>query len=522
MRQIKLAKTRLPAGPSHRQGTKFVGHPVDVGSGTFVCAWNDISIGGHTALVLRRYFNTILTNESPARFGPGWTHNFAMSLSETSAGYSLRDQNGGLITFLRTEATPVTPVTSILNEAASMELRQEGETVCIYHWHDWKWTVEKLWFRRSPAGSFVLERISPPSGFGLVLDYDRAGRLSTVIQTTEGRRISFLYNERGLVAECLLDSPSSTRRPVVTYMYDHQDRLAEVRDGFGSPIRYAYDKAGRMVREESRSGAVFLMRYDANGRCVETRGEDGFHACHIKYPLPGHLTTVTDSIGNVTTYELNDYGQVLREIRPNGAVLITHYDELGRIADRVGPLGDVTQYKYDAESNTASIVYPNKAAMTARYNGDHQPILVQYGESIWRFGYEESQLISITDPYGIESRYSYDARGFVASQFEPGGNIVRILPDESWGWVRIVDDYGLVREEYYNDMMDATLIREPDGGEFRFDYDILGRLVRAAHPGCAAREYRYDAGGYLASVTDGERHTTHAFDIPTTDCWSTY
>jgi RHS repeat-associated protein len=489
---------------SYAQGRRAVGHPVDVASGAFFCAWQDVVIGGHAPLVLRRYFSTVLASESLAWMGSGWTHNFAINLSLTPEGYRLRDQNGGAVDFPSHGDPPSDP---IFNEAASMELRAEGDMLCVYHWHDWRTAVEKLWFRRLPAGQFRLERISPPSGIGLVLDYDSAGRLSSVTQMIERRCIRFRYNERGLISELLVASPFTGARLFAAYLYDSLGRLSEVRDANSVPIRYRYDKENRMLSEETRSGAMFEMLYDGKGRCVSTRGTDGYHACRLQYALDGRLTLVTNSLGKMSAYEFNATGQVVKETRPDGAVLSTVYDEVGRIVEEIDPLGRSTKYHYDAQSDTALIVYPGGLRMQASYDLNHQPTLLQHGQSVWRFAYANGQLVRVIDPRRVERRYAYDTTGFLSAMVEPTGNTVRIVPDDDWSRIRVLDDYGLDREETYDDLMHTTQRTEPDGGIFQFDFDVRGMLVRATGPDSPPREYRYDAGGNLASTTDGDGYT---------------
>jgi RHS repeat-associated protein len=488
------------------QGRRAVGHPVDVASGVFFLAWHDVEIGGQAPLVFRRYFSTTLTRDAAAGLGPGWTHNFALVLAESTDGYLLRDQNGSIIQFPVHTHWPAVP---IINAASSMELRREGEWFCVYHWHDWRTAVEKLWFRRSSDGGFLLERISSPAGFGLVLSYDPGGRLIAIMQMVEGRRISLIYDNRGFVAELRLASWGTPERTVATYGYDQRGRLVAVRDAVGASMGYAYDPEGRMVAEYARSGAVFTMRYDSQGRCVETRGTDGHHATHLQYAPSGITTLVTDSLGNVTVFELNADGQVLRETRPDGGVLAIRYDALGRIVEEVDALGGATQYRYDERSNTASVVYSKGLTMEMQYDGDHQPLIVRQGESTWRFTYARGQLVAVVDPWGTERRYGYDARGFLSMVIEPTGNVVRIEPDEGWSRIRFFDDYGFEREEHYNDLMHITRRVEPDGGIYRFDFDEMGRLVQASLPGLPLKRYTYDAGGQLASATDEDGYTTH-------------
>ena len=395
-----------------------------------------------------------------------------------------------------------------------MELRREGDAFCVYHWHDWKTTVEKLWFYRLPNGQFRLERISPPSGFGLVLDYDLEGRLSSVAQMIEGRRISFRYNKRGLVSELVLVCSFSSGRLFATYLYDEQDRLIEVRDATGAAMRYEYDWEGRMVSEVTRSGAVFQMIYDLNGRCVNTRGKDGVHDCRLQYAVDARVTLVTNSLGDLRAYEFNGSGQVLTEKRSNGAIQTTYYDELGRIVEEVDPLGRSTKFRYDEYSNTAAVVYPSGLTLEAHYDRDHQPIFLRQGRSIWRFVYADGQLITVVDPRRVEAHYGYDKRGFPNSLTEPSGNTVRIVADEAFARIRVSDEYGVDREENYDDLMRVVSVIEPDGTTYHFEYDLQGRLVQATVPSSPPKEYTYDATGYLATTTDEDGHTLRLFHDP--------
>jgi len=498
------SQLKMPSYDSYLQGRQAVGHPVDVGSGTFFCAWHDIEIGGYAPLVLRRYYSTGLTTESLAGLGTGWTHNFAMSLTKTAQQYRFRDQSGGVVDFPIAESAPES---AILNAAASMELRSIGDCLCLYHWHDWRTGVETLWFRCLPNGLFRLEKISPPCGFGLELSYDSTQRLSTVVQMIERRRIIIEYTDRGLVGKVLVASDLSAPRIFAEYGYDDHDQLVAVYDAAGAAIRYSYDSDGRIVKEATRSGAVFQMRYDGAGRCVSTRGADGHHACRLKYLPSARVTLVTNSLGDVTAYAVNGSGQVVTETRPNGAVLSTRYDAFGRMIEQIDPLHRLIRYFYDERSDTVGIVYHNGLTEEIRYDCDHQPIFFRQGDSVWRFSYAHGQLISIVGPDGQERRYGYDVRGFMATMAAPSGNTTRIEPDEGWNRVRVVDDYGLDREEHYDELMHISQISEPDGAVYRFASDTIGRLVRASSPESAPREYRYDSTGNLAAATDAEGHT---------------
>ena len=141
----------------------------------------------------------------------------------------------------------------------------------------------------------------------------------------ERRRMTLVYNERHLLGDLILSSPSTPDRRIASYRYDEHGRLVAVRDALENTRGYAYDAANRMTTEETdKAPGVFRMRYDKQGRCVETRGADGYHLCRLTY-TPANVTLVTDSLGALTAYELDGRGQVLKETHADGGGAIDGY-----------------------------------------------------------------------------------------------------------------------------------------------------------------------------------------------------
>lgn len=483
-------------------GRAAVGHPVDVATGTYFTAWNDVEVGGHAPLVLRRYYSTGLLDEHSHGFGRGWTCNFMMRLTRDAAGYRLRDQNGGVVDFLQPMA--IGGGLRWMNASASMELRLADGAAYIYHWHDWRTTVEVLCFRAHADGRYVLERISPPAGGGLLLEHDALGRLSTVTQAIEHRRLRFTYDGDSRISQLQLECAHMPPRVVATYRYDAADRLVEVMDALGVPIGYGYDRSHRMTTEKTRAGATFHMQYDAEGRCVSTRGADGFQACGLKY-LPGaRITLVTDSLGAVSTYEFNGSGQVVRETRPDQGTRLTVYDDQGRIVEEVDALARSTRYVYDDMSNTASISHPDGRTARMQYDDDHQPTVVSLSSGTWELAYDQGRLVASRGPSKVATHYGYSQDSALASITPPSGNVIRFLPDAQWTLMRVVDEFGLDREEHYDDLMNVNRIVEPDGTAYVFDFDACGRLRQAMDPTGAVRQFNYDAGGNLADLVDAQ------------------
>jgi RHS repeat-associated protein len=154
-----------------------------------------------------------------------------------------------------------------------------------------------------------------------------------------------------------------------TYVYDHRDRLLEVRQftAGGAPtgtVTYRYDGAGRRIRSE-RNGAVRHFVYDGRNPILEVDGTgtpvvrrlysrqlDGILADEIagqtRWFLNGPLGTVRDLVGNdastLNHYTYESFGRVVSETQPASA------NELrftGREFDPVSGLGHYRAREYD-------------------------------------------------------------------------------------------------------------------------------------------------------------------------------
>ena len=198
-------------------------------------------------------------------------------------------------------------------------------------------------------------------------------------------------------------------------------------------MRYAYDDAGRLIEEVGITGGRYRMRYDGQGRCVEATGDNGYGRRSVQYDDYHLLTLVVDSLGNVTTYRLNETGQVTSTIRPDGGRHSVVFDERGRIRQRTGPLGEITRYEYDSRGDTTRVVYADDAAEEIRYDDFHQATEIhQPGDAVWRMRYEQGAVAAVTDPAGATTSYVLDQYHLPVEIRPPSGAPTRIERSADW------------------------------------------------------------------------------------------
>lgn len=120
----------------------------------------------------------------------------------------------------------------------------------------------------------------------------------------------------------------------------------------GLPLRFGYDDAGRIDSWADRNDHAYRYTYDEYGRCVAETGADGHLAYRFDYgdrePVTGlRTTTVTDSLGAVRRYLVNDRFQEVAEMDPLGHEIRTERDPQHRVLSVTDALGRTGAVAYD-------------------------------------------------------------------------------------------------------------------------------------------------------------------------------
>lgn len=495
--------------------------PIDIGSGVQYTAWEDIEVGGQYALVWRRYYSTAL-RDVPSAQGRGWRHGFDIALRYRDGVYFLQGPDGIDLEF--DNRSGVLEKGGVIGDPHQYELRYERGRYCVYHWHDWESEVHRFVFQGSGVGVLRLDRVELPSGQGVALSYDASGRLVEVKQDVEERRLLLTYDAGGLITALHLDSPIGSREVVCTFQYDSSGRLVAALDARQVPHSYRYDDHHRLIYEQGRAGGAFYMKYDTEGRCVEHSGEGRYRYRRLSYNPRARITTVTDSLGHRTTYQLNSNGQAVTVALPNGAVTRREYDDVGRLVAETGPHDLRVEYVYDERGNRIETRGPGERSLKVTYDEQHLPTSVTEADgAVWRFAYERGALAGVVDPIGRRMAYIRDQRNVISQIVTPSGNQILIRHNPAWSEETYTDDYGLVvslqfdqrqhvvakhdarglvRTYKYDPDGRLTELTEADGSQTWFVRDQAGQLVRHVTPAGAATMVEYSPYSDYLSLTN--------------------
>ena len=187
----------------------------------------------------------------------------------------------------------------------------------------------------------------------------------------------------------------------------------------------------------------------------------------------GKLESVSDPNGNETTLAYDEGGRLEAIMDPAGREITLAYNEAGFIESAEDPMGHVTEYAYEGE-DLKSVTLPGAIAPR------------------WQFEYDGSHRITtVVDGRGGETQNEYDGSGRVISQADPGGHTSSL--EYSAFHTRITNEAtGTVTDEWFNSYNQPFSVTNGYGA-----------------PEASTRAFDYNTEGRLASVTDGNGHTTH-------------
>jgi RHS repeat-associated protein len=316
--------------------------------------------------------------------------------------------------------------------------------------------------------------------------------------------------------------------------------------GTSPETRMAYDSMGNVTCTRDANGNTTTMAYDASGT----------FATSVTNPL-GHVTSTTYYGVNGVAMDLGLYGQVKTVTDPNGAVVTSEYDALGRRTTVTQPDGFWTTTSYVSFGTVGT---------------QHVKTDSQLGLSTWSYfdglGRTITSKTTGTDSKIIVTETEYDVRGAVTRSstpyFETGGTplwstsiydamgrvVQATAPDGTRGlschddWVSVSidandhkkrttrDAYGRVAkvEEYtgtfttcstavgtpyatttyaYDVLGNLKTLTDAKGNQSTMVYDTLSRKTSMHDPDMGDWTYQYDANGNLTLQTDAKTQQIH-------------
>ncbi|MEV4629390.1 DUF6531 domain-containing protein [Micromonospora sp. NPDC049523] len=499
--------------------------PVDVATGEMVLAQTDLELTAPLALAIGR--THVSSYRAGGWFGPSWASTLDQRLEFDGEGVCYFAPDGMILVYPPAPAgEPVLPV--------------EGPRWPLTVGDDGSARLTDPLLERTthfslsgPVG--LISAVTDGDGGRLEVVRDDDGR-PTMLTHPSGQRIALTTEADRITAMHLVDSTGRPAALVTGYGYDDRQRLIEVVNASGQPMRFGYDDHGRVTDWRDRNGVGYHYTYDEDGRCVRTEGDSGYLSASLAYDPLRRLTVYTDSLGDSTTYQLDGAGHLSSRTDPLGNTTRYVWGRYNQLLSRTDPLGRTTRYDYDGDGRLTAVVRPDGSTVRTTLDGGAMTISVRAGARTFTRRYDGAP-DPANEQLGIAGLFDYDSLrsedrvrpdAAVAGRqvARPGrhGGSEQVRYDNEGNPVERVDGDGhLSRTEYgpfglvlatvdatgartgyeYDTELRLTRVTNPLGLTWSYAYDRCGRVVEETDFNGRVLRFEYDAAGQLVRSTNG-------------------
>jgi len=254
--------------------------------------------------------------------------------------------------------------------------------------------------------------------------------------------------------------------------------------GVSRSWNYTYDSYGRVLTAKG-------PRTDVNSTTTYA-----YYTCTTGSQC-GQVHTVTDAVGNVTTYNTyNAFGQPLTVTDANNVVTTLTYDSRQRLTSRqVGT--ETTGFAYYPTGLLKQVTLPDNSYAAYSYDNAHR-------------------LTQIKDAFGNSLQYSLDAMGnrLAEKSYDPNGVLHRTRSrtinalNEVYQEISAAGTAAVTTTYGYDNDGNMLTVAAPMARNTSNVYDALSRLMQQTDPGGGISHVTYDANDNVLSVKDPRSLTT--------------
>jgi len=318
--------------------------------------------------------------------------------------------------------------------------------------------------------------MTDPNGISANISFDQQYR-TTSISYPDNITESYTYDAHGC-----RNSVTDKNGHTTTYTYDNMGNLLTKTDPapLGYTTTYVYDSLNNPVRVTDAAGYVTDYTYDENGNLLS-----------VNKAVYGGMAT--------TSFEYNEYGQVISITDPNSNTTAVAYDEYGNRISVSDPLGNTTTYTYD--------IIGRKLTETGPRGNEPGANPEEYR---WTYTYDQAgNLLTVTDPVGNVTTNNYDANNNLTDTTDPKGNTATFTYDENNKLITKTDPLNNVTTYQYDASDNLSSVTDANNHTTGYQYDFLERLVSTTYPDGSSETLTLDGNGNIIAAKDRNDNTTN-------------
>lgn len=256
-----------------------------------------------------------------------------------------------------------------------------------------------------------------------------------------GNQIIQNIDPMGNVIKRVIQDKSGNVLYEISFAYNSLNQLDSIIDASGNITKFEYDKSGNVIKTTNAKGSETHDQYNIQNNINQSKNALN-ETSQLTYDAFGNVTSISDFNGNVTKYTYNTFNQLTEIDNPDKGVTKYHYNNAGQLESQTDANGITMSYLYDQLSRLTGI----------NLNGN---ILKQYIYDQGKYGV--GRLSSVKNTIS-EINYSYNALGNITIESE-------IIDSANYNV-----DYG------YNKDQAISSITYPSGLKVNFTHDQVGNI----------------------------------------------
>ena len=352
---------------------------------------------------------------------------------------------------------------------------------------------------------------SDSQGGSLTFAYNDQGRITSATDQ-DGRTTNYAYDETGEYLLGVTDESDS-----VNYTYSDNGEITSITDANGVQVLYKYDDNGRVISQQvAGSNQTVSYSYGSAGEVTITDANGA--TTELLLDERGRVSRQEDALGRLTQFQYDSQGNLIGVNAPENFSVAYSYDERGNLVGQINPLGDEVKFTYepnyewlqtvtDARGNDLGYSYDERGNLTATTYEDGS------SENFTVDG--QGNTVESVNRRGIAIGYEYNTRGQVTRVDYQDGSADTYTYDNAGRLTATNDASGTTSIEYdANNPNLMAKITYPTGRSLAYTYDVGGRRTQMVDQDSSEVNYRYDAAGRLAGLTDetGSSIVSYSYD----------
>ncbi len=324
----------------------------------------------------------------------------------------------------------------------------------------------------------VTRNYGTPEASTLTLTYDDALRVTRVTDEL-GNYVEYDLDTEGNQLSENTHDPSGVLKKQITQIFDPYDFVDSMTQS-GVTIDYNYGSNGVLNNQTNGNNVTTDYSYDNLKRLTQinqdyngTNSATANTITGFTYDAGERVKTVTDARGNVTTYNFDDFGNLISLVSPDTGTTSYVYDLAGNMTSKTDANGTTVTMSYDGRNRITSIDYADNSLDTSYI----------YDQGVNGTG----KLASFIDQTG-STTISYDSFGNLLSkaQVVTGFNGINYV-----GFNNLTTTYTY---DSYNRLATLTY---PSGLTLNYEYDDLNQVNKIITSVNGQTETVVDQVGYL-------------------------